>query len=143
MDNSQESQECKSDAIVALHTVPQRILVVEDDTLNRRLFKDYLTLCGYQVRTLACGCYFFEQIERFQPDLILLDLKLPSVDGYTLLAQMNASQNWQHLPVIVVSVVDPNTKQGRNLSLSPHLYFSKPLSASTLSQAIAEKLQAK
>lgn len=141
VDSSQESQKCKSDAGVAICAIPKRILVVEDNNLNRRLFKDYLTLCGYQVRTLACGCHFFEEIIRFQPDLILLDLKLPSIDGYTLLEQMRVSPQWQHIPVIIVSVVDWNKKQGLTLNLGTHTYFSKPVSASTLSQAIAEKLQ--
>lgn len=143
MNSSQESQKRQYNSVVAVNTVPKRILVVEDDPLNRQLFKDYLILCGYQVRTLACGCHFFEELARFQPDLILLDLKLPSIDGFALLEQIRASQQWQHIPVIVVSVVANKIQQHYAIGLETNSYFMKPVSASTLSQAIAEKFKDK
>lgn len=140
MDSSPEGQERNSDAVVAVGTEPKRILVVEDDNLNRRLFKNYLTLCGYQVRTMACGCYFFEQIAQFQPDLILLDLKLPSVDGYTLLEQMRTTPQVQHIRVIIVSAFAPRVNKQTGLSLESYPYFMKPVLPSVLSKAIAEEL---
>lgn len=80
-----------------------RILVVEDNDENRELMSEYLSNFGYQVLDLADGSIFFQALECFRPHLVLLDLKLPGIDGYTLLQQIQQRSDWRQVPIIVVS----------------------------------------
>ena len=66
----------------------KKILLVEDNDVNRMLLSDYLTYCGYCIKSLPAGNDFLSTIKDFQPQLILLDLKLPDVDGYSLLKSL-------------------------------------------------------
>jgi len=104
------------------------------------MLEDYLVFCGYQVLSLAVGAGFFETLADFRPELILLDLKLPDVDGYTLLEQMGCRQEYQNTPVIVVSAFAFRTDQQRALELGAKRYFVKPVSLRDLRQAIEEEL---
>jgi CheY-like chemotaxis protein len=120
--------------------IPRRILLVEDNYLNRQMLEDYLVFCGYQVLSLAVGAGFFQALADFQPELILLDLKLPDINGYTLLEQMSCRQDCQNPPVIVVSAFAFKTDQQRALDLGAKRYFVKPVSLRDLRQAIEEEL---
>lgn len=119
----------------------KRILLVEDNYLNRQMLEDYLVYCGYQVSSLADGAGFFQALADFQPELILLDLKLPDIDGYTLLEQKSYRQDYQSIPVIVVSAFAFPADRQRALKLGAKRYFVKPVSLRNLKQAIEEELQ--
>jgi len=118
-----------------------RILLVEDHEVNRRLLSDYLSYLGYQVLCLAEGSTFFEAMSHFQPHLVLLDLKLPGIDGYTLLQQIQQKPDWQEVPVIVVSAYAFKADQQRALNLGAKRYFVKPVNLSYLRLAIQEELR--
>lgn len=121
--------------------IPKRILLVEDNYLNRQMLEDYLVFCGYQVLSLADGTGFFHALADFRPELILLDLKLPDIDGYTLLEQKSRRQEYQSIPAIVVSAFAFKTDRQRALKLGAKRYFVKPVSLRDLKQAIEEELQ--
>lgn len=118
----------------------KRILIVEDNNLNRLMLEDYLTFCGYQVLSLPSGDKFFEEIARFQPHLILLDLKLPGVDGYTLLEQLKAKPNCQHIPVMIVSAFAFRADKQRAFNLGACRYFIKPVDLTELKTVICDQL---
>ena len=119
-----------------------RILIVEDNEVYRWMLHDYLSYCGYQVQCLANGDRWSTVLAEFQPDLILLDLKLHSdIDGYTLLAQLQQATNWRHIPVIVVSAYAFKADVQRALNLGAREYLVKPISCSGLSQAIQNQLR--
>lgn len=118
-----------------------RILLVEDHEVNRCLLSDYLSYFGYQVFCLAEGSTFFEAVVRFRPHLILLDLKLPGIDGYTLLEQMQQRPQSQQVPIIVVSAYAFKADQQRAFRLGAKRYFVKPVNLAHLRQAIQEELR--
>ena len=72
-----------------------RILLVEDNTTSRQLMSDYLEHYGWEVLSLERGSTFNSAMWQFKPHLILLDLKLPDVDGYELLRQVQQHPEWQ------------------------------------------------
>lgn len=117
-----------------------RILLVEDNDTNREMLSDYLSYFGYDVFKLADGSKFFQAQAQFQSHLILLDLKLPDIDGYTLLQQMQQRSDWPHVPVIVVSAFAFEADKQRAISLGARRYFVKPVNLIALSQAIQEEL---
>jgi CheY-like chemotaxis protein len=118
-----------------------QILIVEDNTTNRLLLRDYLIHAGYTVSTLECGTDFFPTIAQVQPRLILLDLKLPDVDGYTLLQQLRQHRDWRDIPVIVVSAFAFRADQQRALALGAQHYLVKPVDLATLNRTVARELQ--
>ncbi|MEH1846716.1 MAG: response regulator [Nostoc sp.] len=117
----------------------KRILLVEDHYLNRILMSDYLTYCGYDVQSLSEGSAFFSTIEKFEPDLMLLDLKLPDIDGYSLLKQVQQKPDFSKIPIIVVSAFAFKADQERALSLGARRYFVKPLKLKDLILTIEEE----
>lgn len=104
------------------------------------MLEDYLVFCGYLVQGLAFGSDFFQALADFQPHLVLLDLKLPDVDGYTLLEQKRQRPEWRTIPVIVVSGGAFNADEQRALNLGAKRYFVKPVSLKKLRQAIEDQL---
>ncbi|MBD2343865.1 response regulator [Anabaena subtropica] len=118
----------------------KRILIVEDNDINRMLLSDYLSYSGYDVQSLSDGSIFFKTIEKFQPDLILLDLKLPDIDGYYLLQQIQQQQDLSKIPVIVVSGFAFKIDQERAIDLGARSYFVKPINLNALLIKISEEL---
>ncbi|MDZ8225352.1 MULTISPECIES: response regulator [unclassified Nostoc] len=118
----------------------RRILLVEDHYLNRLLLSDYLIYSGYDVESLSEGSTFFSTIEKFQPDLMLLDLKLPDVDGYSLLKQVQQKPDLSKIPIIVVSAFAFKADQDLAMSLGARRYFVKPIKLKDLILTIEEEL---
>ncbi|BCL37579.1 response regulator [Nostoc sp. MS1] len=118
----------------------KRILIVEDNDINRMLLSDYLSYSGYNVQSLATGSFFFIKIQQFKPDLILLDLKLPDIDGYSLLQQIKQQQDFTKIPVIVVSGFAFKSDQERAVDLGACGYFVKPVNLNKLLGKISEEL---
>ncbi|MBD1870099.1 response regulator [Oculatella sp. FACHB-28] len=118
----------------------KRILLVEDDDANRQLMEDYLDHHDYVVSSIATGLDFLQIVIDFQPDLILLDLKLPDISGYLLLEQLQASSMFSRIPVIVISAFAFRAEQKRALELGARQYFIKPLNLMNLRQSIEQEI---
>lgn len=118
----------------------KRILLVEDHDINRMLLSDYLGYCGYEVESLSKASDFFTTIDRFQPKLILLDLKLPEIDGYSLLEQIKNKPELCKIPIIVVSAFAFKSDRERATKLGACRYFVKPVNLRELTVAIAQEL---
>lgn len=118
--------------------VETRILLIEDNEASRQLMSDYLEYYGYQVLALAKGSLFAQAMTQFCPDLVLLDLKLPDIDGFTLLQQR--SSDWLDVPIIVISAFAFQADQQRALELGASQYLVKPVSLTQLTQAIRREL---
>lgn len=119
-----------------------RIVLIEDNDPNRKLLSDYLTYCGYEVLDLPDGTSLQSAVQDFQPDVILLDLKLPAPDGYELLAKRQQEPLLRSIPVIVVSALAFQADQQRALELGAQRYFVKPVNLPQLKQAIQEEIDA-
>jgi DNA-binding response OmpR family regulator len=117
-----------------------RILLVEDNDSSRQLMSDYLEYNGYEVLSLAGGTDFDRAIAAFRPHVVLLDLKLPDIDGFTLLRQHQYQPDRFRVPIIVVSAYSFQADQERALNLGARQYLVKPVSLSELNQAIHQEL---
>ncbi|MBW4487631.1 MAG: response regulator [Trichocoleus desertorum ATA4-8-CV12] len=117
----------------------KRILLVEDNEIHRLFTQDFLESRGYQVLSLCDGINFLETVTEFQPDLLLLDLKLPQVDGFTLLQELQRSQ-WHALPVVVVTAYAFHREKQRALSMGVRSYLTKPIRLEAMAQAIEAEL---
>ena len=87
-------------------TEPPTILVIDDDADARRMYSEYLRTKGWVVFTAADGRSGIDKSTTLTPDVVLLDLAMPRVDGWTVLHHLRASSWTAKLPIVVVSAVD-------------------------------------
>lgn len=121
----------------SLTNLKKRILVVEDNEMHCLITQDCLEAEGHIVKSLPDGLRFWEALAEFQPDLLLLDLKLPLVDGFTLLEQLRES-TWSTTPVIITSAYAFQKEKQRAMKLGIQAYLTKPIKLDVLLQAVKE-----
>src|SRR5215469_8752878 len=81
----------------------KRILVVEDQPDNRQIIRDMLAPTDYEISEVEDGQQALEAIAKQQPDLILMDIQLPIIDGYTATRKIKANPAWRSIPIIAVT----------------------------------------
>ena len=102
----------------------RRILLVEDDPLITRMVRDNLVFDGFEVSCVASGDQALSQVRSFAPDLILLDLMLPQLDGFEICKAV--SQSPRRIPIIVISARDQVSDKIRVLKIGADDYVTKP-----------------
>src|SRR4051812_844578 len=86
----------------------RRILVVEDDSALATMYQTALAFAGFDVAVTGDGLTALEEIDEGHPDLVVLDLHLPQIDGSTILREVAATPDTRTIPVIVVTGFDAN-----------------------------------
>lgn len=119
----------------------KRILVVEDQEDNRRIMHDLLSDAGFEVLEAVSGDKGVEMAETHQPDLILMDLQLPGIDGYEATRQIKAQPALEKIPVIAVTSYALSGDNDRALEAGCDGYFSKPVSPRKLLETIKDNLR--
>jgi DNA-binding response OmpR family regulator len=111
-----------------IHTTDEqsRILVVDDRLENLQLLRKLLTEEGYSVRQSPDGALALSNIPRFQPDLILLDIMMPEMDGYTVCQNIKSNEQSKDIPIIFLSALDLTFDKVRAFELGAADYISKP-----------------
>ncbi|HEY9624728.1 MAG TPA: response regulator [Crinalium sp.] len=117
----------------------KRILLVEDNDIHRLLTEEFFKHQGYAVLGLHDGNDFFSTLSTFQPDLVVLDLKLPGIDGFTLLEQLQPTE-WKSVPIIVVSAYTLSSEKQRALDLGVRRYLTKPINLEVLGRFVESEL---
>jgi len=116
------------------------ILVAEDDADLRDVLTTSLTRNGHQVITARDGAEALAAIEREHIDLLVLDLIMPNIDGFEVLARLKEIQMNETLPVIVVSGTDRSLSELRALRLGANVYLTKPIEAAALTEEVTRLL---
>ena len=114
------------------------VLLVDDEDQLRRVMRDLLERQGYTVLEAADGAQALAEVDRGNPDLVILDLNLPGVDGYTVLAQLRSREITRNLPIIVLTAKGDEENEVRVLELGADDFITKPFRA----RALAARLQA-
>ncbi len=117
-----------------------RILVVEDNPKNLKLVRDVLTFSGYEVIEASSGEDGVRLAEEACPDLILMDLQLPGIDGAEALRQIRVNDKDQGVPVVAVTAFAMNEDRARAFERGFDGYVEKPISARRLPQMIEDFL---
>jgi adenylate cyclase len=87
-------------------TRPTRILAVDDDQLQRERIRGWLEGPDWVVQEAANGREALARLQQDQPDLILLDLMMPEMDGFAVVAALQREPGWRDIPVIVITSLD-------------------------------------
>jgi DNA-binding response OmpR family regulator len=108
----------------------KRILIVEDDTAIARLVQDNLVFDGFEVECQSDGRHALADVRRFQPDLVLLDLMLPGVDGLEICRTL--SQATERTPVIIITARTQKDDRVLGLEVGADDYVTKPFALDEL-----------
>jgi signal transduction histidine kinase/AmiR/NasT family two-component response regulator len=116
----------------------KRVLVVEDQPYNQAFISEVLELEGYKVELIYDGGTMMHTIysplvtSQSLPDLILMDIQLPQVDGFQIIRQLKAHDLWKQVPVVAVTAIAMSGDRDRCLAAGADAYLSKPLKVDEL-----------
>jgi len=116
------------------------ILVIEDNEDNRRIMRDLLTSGGYEVIEALTGEEGVSAAETYRPDLILMDVQLPGMDGYEATGRIKANPGLQKVPIIMVTSYALSGDDVKAFEAGCDDYVSKPFSPRKLLAKIREYL---
>ena len=115
-----------------------RILIIEDDSVIQTQLRNLLAGNGYEVETVNDFPVAMEQVESFGPHLILLDIKLPGNDGFTVCSQIRAFSN---VPIIFVTSCNTDMDELNSIMLGGDAFVTKPYNTAILLAKIASLLK--
>ena len=114
------------------------ILVIEDQEDNRRIMRDLLTSKGYEVIEAVSGLEGVKTAETSCPDLILMDIQLPGIDGYEATRRIKANPDIRKIPIIVVTSYALSGDDVKAFEAGCDAYVAKPFSPRVLLAKIRE-----
>jgi two-component system cell cycle response regulator DivK len=118
----------------------QRILVIEDQEDNRRIVRDLFTSVGYEIIEAVNGEDGVSAAAAHVPDLILMDVQLPGIDGYETTRQIKANPDLQHIPIIAVTSYALSGDDVKAYEAGCNGYVAKPFSPRILLAKVRDYL---
>ncbi len=106
---------------------PARILIVDDERQNRRLLEVMLAPDGFVLQTASSGEEALAMVAREPPDLILLDVMMPGMDGYEVTRRLKGNRATEGIPVIIVTAVEDRSAKIMGLNAGAEDFLSKPV----------------
>ena len=119
----------------------KRILVVEDNAEVSKLLELILRRAGYEISTAEDGIEALEQFQRIQPDLVLLDIMLPRMDGYEVSTQLRTERH-STVPIIMLSSLDSPLDMARSRTAGATDHVAKPFDKDQLLRIISNYIGA-
>ena len=117
------------------------ILVVEDNDDNRRLALKILASRGYTAVGVVDGMEALNKLADVDPDLVLMDINLPDIDGYEVIRRIRQQEEFAGLPIIALTAHAMAGDEEKSLAAGCNSYIAKPINARTLPDSIAAVLK--
>ena len=117
-----------------------KILIVEDNALNIKLFCDLLAAHGHEPEAVTDSRNALEVAGRFEPDLVITDIQLPHVSGLELIRLLKADEKLAHVPIMAVTAYSALGDEERIRAAGAEAYVSKPISVVRFAQMVEELL---
>lgn len=112
--------------------MPKRVLIADDEENIVTALEFLLQRRGYETRVAKNGDDALSEIERFAPDLVLLDVMMPRKSGYEVCQRMRGRPEWRHIKIIMLSAKGREVEVSKGVSLGADLYITKPFSNTEL-----------
>lgn len=119
----------------------KRILLAEDNLPSRELVREILETLGYQVIEACDGGEALDKVRGNEPDLVLMDIQMPVMDGFAVLSQLRKEYRFLKLPVIALTAYAMEGDREKILEAGFDGYATKPINAATLSCEIQRWLE--
>jgi DNA-binding response OmpR family regulator len=113
-----------------------KILVVEDDPQLRRMYRMSLTVAGFDVREASDGIEALRRVEDESPDLVILDLALPRLQGRDVQLELTANARTRHIPIVIVTGDPGDLVESENVCI-----LRKPIDPEKLIQTVQRCLR--
>ncbi|MBD0275941.1 MAG: response regulator, partial [Acetobacteraceae bacterium] len=120
-----------------------RVLVVDDVPVNRRLLEAKLSAEFFEVGLAASGAEALSMAARWSPDVILLDVMMPEMDGYETCRALKDNPATAHIPVVMVTALIDRSERVRGLEAGADDFLSKPVDDATLFARLRALLRTK
>jgi two-component system, cell cycle response regulator DivK len=122
--------------------VGQKILVVEDNELNLKLFCDLLRAHGYAAEPVRDGREALDRARAFAPDLVVMDIQMPHISGLELIEQLKQDAELKAIPIMAVTAYAAKGDEERIRDAGAEGYVSKPISVLKFVEAVRGLLEA-
>ena len=116
----------------------ERVLIVEDNEKNMKLFRDVLSAKGYRTLEATSGAQAIELALEHVPDLVLMDIRLPDVDGVQALGRLRSEERTTSIPVVAVTAQARRGDRERVLAAGFDGYVPKPVDIAELAATVRE-----
>jgi len=117
------------------------ILSIDDDPEILSLIERFLTTSGYRVMTADSGPTGLEAIGKVKPNLILLDIRMPGMDGYAVCSRLQENSETAYIPVIFVTALGEDQDKARAFSVGAVDYLVKPIQRDILLESVRKHLK--
>ncbi|MEF3082437.1 EAL domain-containing protein [Luteimonas sp. SMYT11W] len=135
--DAQPAKTQASDSVEA----PYRVLIVEDDPSQALFAESVLNGAGLQARVVAVASEFMATLGEFQPDLVLMDLHMPGIDGSELTAQLRGQPTFAHIPVVFLTGDADPERQFEMLEVGADDFLTKPVRPRHLIAAVQNRIR--
>ena len=109
-------------------SMPKKVMIVEDNELNMKLFRDLIEASGYETVRTRNGLEALDLARQHRPDLILMDIQLPEISGLEVTKWLKEDDDLAHIPVIAVTAFAMKGDEERIRQGGCEAYLSKPIS---------------
>ncbi len=116
------------------------VLVVDDEPMARSMLRLILVRAGFEVREAEDGKAALSEVDRSLPDLMILDIMMPGIDGFEVCERLRADENTNSLPIIMLSAKTDSESVKRGLNLGANKYLTKPVGPDELTRHVREVL---
>jgi CheY-like chemotaxis protein len=120
----------------------KRILIVDDNSLSRKLLTDMLDAEGYEVSDVASGAEALAAIADRHPDLVLLDIMMPEMDGFEVVRRLKADKATRATRVVMVTALDDEGSRARLAAAGVDVMLTKPINRWELRSLLARTFSA-
>jgi CheY-like chemotaxis protein len=124
---------------------PARVLIVDDDFATRHLLVKSLSPHGYVTDTAASGMEAIKRLRANPPDIVIIDIMLPEIDGFQICRSIKTSRKYRHIPVILISAVIDSGRVTEEVLVryGAEAYFEKPINTDRMRKRLQDLLAAR
>ena len=120
---------------------PAKILVIDDEPEITDIVETFLETAGYEVESENTSELGIEKAKTLLPDLVLLDIMMPTMDGYEICGELKRCEKTKRIPVVFLTGKDARSDEGRSFQVGGVLYIRKPFSCERLLDIVKVVLQ--
>lgn len=116
------------------------VLIVDDIPLNVLLIQKMLAIFNFNLRTANDGQSALDSIAEQRPDLVLLDLMMPGIDGYEVIRRVRANEETADLPIVILSALNSNDDITKGFNLGANDFITKPIIMERLINCVSTQI---
>jgi CheY-like chemotaxis protein len=117
------------------------ILIVDDEAIARDIFEGHLVTEGYNLVSVSSGWQALQYLEQNHVDLVVLDVMMPHMDGFTVCERIKTHDQWRQTPIILVTAFWNQEQMDRGIAVGAESFLPKPVAGNDLRAQIRLLLQ--